>query len=137
MIAFTIGTIVVPPRHVRTTLEEIAANSAGFDGVLVEVETFAQWDSVFESWTIGEPFAKEEVMTFLDLSTDPKPLRERLVDKLTENEYNRVKVIARGRVRDNCAPESGILTCCFGRTITLLEAEITPISSVEGYTRPK
>jgi hypothetical protein len=137
VIAFTIGSAAAPPTYVRTTLEDITANPSGFHETLVEVETFAQWDLVFESWTIGEPFEKEQVLTFLDLSTDSQPLRGQLVDGITEDEYPRVKVIARGRVRDNCAAESGIITCCFGRSITLLEAEIRPIGSIERYKRPR
>lgn len=136
-IAFAIGSIAGSSTYVHTSLEEITQNPSAFDGKLVEVETFAQLELVFDNeWTLGEPFEKQEVFTFLQLSATPRSLRERLAADITENEYNRVRVIARGRLRDNCPTDWGS-TCCFGTSITLQEAQITPIAPVERYTRPK
>lgn len=137
-IAFAVGSIAGSSAYVHTSLAEITQNPSAFNGKLVEVETFAQLDLVFDKeWTLGEPFEKREVFTFLELSNTPRSLRERLAADITEDKYNRVRVIARGRLRDNCETDSGIITCCFGTSITLQEAEITPIAPVERYTRPK
>ena len=137
-VTFAIGSFVAWPTHVRSTLEDISENPSAYDGKMVELETFAQLGPVFDnSLVLGEPFEKKEIIAFVELSTVSDSLREQLADGLFENEYNRVRVVARGRIRDDCAPERGIAKCCFGWSLTLLQGEITPVGPIERYTRPR
>lgn len=116
-----------------TTLGEITADIKFYDGRFVEIRTYAQLDSFDGSWTAGEQWEKLEASTFLELEHEPLHLREQLTQNISLSAYNRVEVILRGRVRDNCV---GGLTCCFGNSLTIVDATIDPLGTIEYYSRP-
>lgn len=138
VLTFAIGLLTVPSAgFTPTTLVEISSNVKAFDGKLVEVETYAQLDQVFDrEWTAGEPFEKPEIFTFLKLSSEPLQLREQLTLNLSDSEYYRVKVLIRGRVRDNCREDDGITKCCFGISMALEDATLHQTGEVERFIRP-
>lgn len=119
----------------KTSLEEISNNIEQYEGRLVEVETFAQFDEVFD-WRIGEPFEKAERTTFLKISNE-SALMSRLKNELSANwsgkQFNRVKVRARGILNDNC--NDGV-TCCVGQSMTLEDASVTVIGPVTKHSNP-
>lgn len=137
-LTFLIGLLTVPDsRYIRTSLSDISSDVSSFDGKLVEVETYAQVDPVFDGdWIAGEPFEKREIFTFLKLATASQDLQKELAADVSELQYNRVKVTIRGRVKDNCAQTGGITTCCFGSSMTLENATMRRIGMVERYSRP-
>jgi hypothetical protein len=132
-LAFVVGLVAVRSIIERTSLEAISANVSAYEGKLVEFETYAQFASYSRSsiW-LGQPFDKKEMDADVESRDDLSSLRNVLANDFSEKEYYRVKVIARGRVEDNCAHS----TCCFGQSITLLDAEIVPIGPAERYRIP-
>ena len=131
-VAFIVGTISLHVIFEPTTLEEITANTSHFEGRLVQFETYAQVEFGTEI-QLGQPFEKPEAPTCIRSGSGLEPLRKTLAQNSTENEYNRIKVIARGFIYDNC---SHGITCCFGRSMELSNAEIIPTGPIERYHPP-
>ena len=130
--AFAGGIISIHVIFEPVTLEEISANPLHFDGRRVEFETYAQTGPDAEIW-LGQPFEKRELPAFIRSDSNLRPIETILVQNFTEGEYNRIKVFARGIINDNC---SHGIPCCFGQSVTLSEAEITPVGPVERYSPP-
>lgn len=131
--AFVTGVVAVRSIIERTTLENISANTSSYDGKWVEFETYAQAYSLPDMGVyLGQPFEKREVTVVVESDKDLTKLGARLRKNSTEEEFNRVRVTARGVIQDDCA----YLTCCFGQHVTLLHAEITPIGTIERYRLP-
>lgn len=133
LLAFYVGLLAFEFWYVHTTLAEITANIKHYDGRLVEIETYLQVDSFEGGWTAGEQWEKPEAFTILQLTNEPAQLRDKLSHHLSLSEYNRVKVLLRGRVKDQC---TGGNTCCFGQVIKIEDASFVQIGPIEPYTRP-
>lgn len=134
-LAFAIGLAAANAFVTPTTLEEISRNISSYEGKRVVVETYAQFENVL-GWTIGEPFEKYERTTFIEFDSDRlNHLRQDLAHDLPAQSYYRVRVRATGTVEDNC--NDGIITCCFGESMTLKDGSLSVIGDVESYTRPE
>ena len=131
MAAFMAGIASIHFIFEPTTLEEISADPGHFEGRLVEFETYAQTGPDPEIW-LGQPFEKREVSAIAESDSDLEFLRKVLAQNATKHEYNRIKVVARGVIHDNCAHR----TCCFSQSVILSNAEIIPVDSVERYRLP-
>lgn len=137
IVTFAIGISLAHRPVTVTSLEEISTNIEEYDGRVVEVETYLQFDELF-GWRIGEPFEKAERMTFLEF-TEQTILQSDLQGELSQDwsvdQFRRVKVRARGILDDNCDGE--IARCCFGQSMSLKNASISVIDPVVTYSRTK
>lgn len=135
-LTFSLGIVVSYPFAIPTTLEAISRDIGSYEGKVVEVETYAQVDDLVE-WTAGEPFEKFERMTFIKFSQENSELlllRQSLSSNYRDVDHLRVKVRVRGLVEDNC--NDGI-PCCFGETMTLKNATLSVIGTIETHSRPQ
>lgn len=121
------------PAVSQVSLSDISSDSASYDGVTVDVESFVSYDEGV--WALGEPFEKPEVIAFLNLDgikVDINDLRMELSKDRTKREYNRAKVRVIGVLHDNCLDR----TCCFGRSVGIDVISLTQLESVQRYELP-
>lgn len=144
-LTFAAGVFIYRNSTPKVSLETISAHTWFYDGMNVEIESYAQLEFFDENgWSIGAPFEKKEVMTYLDLEnnlTNIENLHLQLKEDLSKNHYKRAKVLVKGVVKDNCNHFSANGTisfgCCFGRSITIKAQEVKQLAPVEDYTRPE
>ena len=142
ILTFGFGVYIYRISTPNVSLETISNYTQFYDGMNVEIETYAQLLFFDENdWSIGEMFEKPEAATYLNLENNPTNLanlQNQLKENLTENHYKRAKVLVRGKVKDNCGGLNfGKATCCFGRSITIQANEVIQLAPVEDYTRPE
>lgn len=134
---FCFGVLTAPNSYKQVSLEEITQNIKYYDGKRVEIITYAQIFRVDEeSIIIGEPFEKNEIITFLDLeenSINYPALQKQLTENFSIHKYKRVKVKVTGKVYNNC--NKGF-TCCFGKSLKIITESIEQIGQIEDYTVP-
>ncbi len=133
---FCFGVLTAPNSYKQVSLEEITQNCKYYDGKRVEIITYAQIFRVDEeSIIIGEPFEKNEIITFLDLeenSINLAALQKQLTEDYSINKFKRVKVRVIGKVFNNCKE----VTCCFGKSFKIIAESIEQIGQIEDYTVP-
>lgn len=131
--------IVTNYEQPTVSLETISGDTEFYDGQDIVIKTYIQLTYFDEnSFYLGE-IEKKHVMTHLNIDNvnlDIDSLHKKLKVNLSENNYNRALVLVKGKVQDNCNIE-GIISCCFGKTITIKAQEIKQLAPVEYYKRPK
>ena len=118
------------------SLETISNSPKRYDDKTIEVIDYVYvWDFSPKDWRLGDEDHRSRYGASVGLEFNgPKPraLERLLTENLTVEAHNRVKVRVKGRVKDNCNIP-GVMTCCFGRTMTIIVETIVPVGNVERY----
>lgn len=136
ILTFFIGVEVYRNVTPQVSLETITENTAFYDGMNVEIESYMQADEMDEDfWRLGQQFEKPEYWTFLNFDeniSEIDALKSELKENFSTDRYKRVKVIVKGVITDNCKNT----TCCAGKVLKLKVYEIKQIAPVEDFSRP-
>lgn len=136
ILTFFIGVEVFRNSTPKVSLETITENTAFYDGMTVEIESYMQADDIDENlWRLGQQFEKAEYWTFLKFNENKSEidsLKLNLKENFSIDHYKRAKVVVKGVITDNCKKR----LCCFGKSLNLEVSEIRQISPVEDFSRP-
>ncbi|HQU84710.1 MAG TPA: hypothetical protein PKY59_16345 [Pyrinomonadaceae bacterium] len=136
ILTFFIGVEVFRNSTPNLSLETISKDTAFYDGMNVEIESYIQFDGIDQdSWRLGQQFEKPEYWTFLkfdESKSDIESLKSQLRDNFSLERYKRAKVVVKGVITDNCKKR----LCCFGKSLSLKVYEIRQISPVEDFYNP-
>ncbi len=145
LLTFAIGVGTYTSVSPNVSIETLAGYTSFYDGRDVEIETYAQLASYDENiWYIGDYSEKKGVLTYLDLEKNAinlDYLHSQLRENLSEQNFKRVKILVKGKVKDNCRMDRSegskiSFGCCFGKSITIQAKEVIQLEPVEDYTRP-
>ncbi len=138
IITFCLGVFVYRNSTPKVSIETITKHTIFFDGMNVQIETYAQLEFIDEKvMYLGEPFEKYEAWTYLndeETSINLGYLRNQLKENLSKKRFKRVKVLVKGKIQNNCNKGA---TCCFGESITIKAQEVTQLEPVKDYALPE
>ena len=147
ILTFALGVGIYRVSSPKVSLEKISNYTFFYDGINVEIETYAQLTSYDkENWYIGEPYEKKEVFTNLDLennSTNLDILHSQLKENLSEQKFKRAKVLVKGTVKDDWKIDTWTngdkirFGCCCGKSLTVKAQEVIQLEPVEDYIKPE
>lgn len=136
ILTFFIGVEVFRNATPKVSLETVTENTAFYDGMNVEIESYMQAEELDANlWRLGQQFEKPEYWTFLNFDENKSEidsLKSELKENFSHERYKRAKVVVKGVITDNCKKS----LCCFGKSLTLKVYEIKQIAPVEDYSKP-
>lgn len=136
ILTFFIGVEVFRNATPKVSLETVTENTAFYDGMTVEIESYMQAEEIDTNlWRLGQQFEKPEYWTFLNFDENKSEidsLKSELKENFSHERYKRVKVVVKGVITDNCKERLS----CFGKSLNLKVYEIRQIAPVEDFSRP-
>lgn len=141
ILTFVVGVGIYRFSIPNSSLNNIANYTTLYDGVDVQIETYAQLaDTESEYYYLGDFDTKTKALFLLDTeksSTNLASLHNELAGNFSDKHFKRVKVLIIGKVQDNCKSDGLTFDCCFGRTITIKAQEVKQLEPIEDYTMPE
>lgn len=136
ILTFFIGVEVYRHSTPQVSLETVTENTAFYDGMNVEIESYMQAEEIDTNlWRLGQQFEKPEYWTFLNFDENKSEiysLKSELKENFSTDRYKRAKVVVKGIITDNCQNR----LCCFGKSLNLKVYEIEQIAPVEDFSNP-
>ena len=141
VLTFAVGVGIYRFSIPAASLQNIANYTAFYDGVDVQIETYAQLaDSDQNYFYLGDFDEKTKALFLLNTeksSINLASLHNELIGNFSDKHFKRVKVLVIGKVQDNCKTDGLTFGCCFGRTITIKAQEVKQLEPIEDYTMPE
>lgn len=145
ILTFALGIGIYRNAVPNVSLETISESMFFYDGLDVEIESYAQLWSVDDNELFLRDYNnRNELVTHLEFTEGqevPKNLLNQLKENYTERNFKRVKVLVAGKIKDDCNPvkENGKISfgCCFGKSMSIKVNKITLLSSIEDFVRPE
>ncbi len=145
IVTFAFGIGIYRNSTPNVSLETISENTFFYDGLNVEIESYAQlWNADDDELFLKDYNNKTELLTHLKFSENqvlPSNLTQKLREDYTENKFKRIKVLVSGKIKDDCNPirENGTISfgCCFGKSMFIKVDKITTLAPIEDFVRPE
>lgn len=146
ILTFCVGVYIYRISSPNVSLETVSKYTYFYNGMNVEIESYLQAVSYDDDDTLflGDFSNPTGTATYIhpsDTQLDLSHLKNELNENFSDQKFKRVKVLVRGKVKDNCniISDNGAISfgCCFGKTMTIKAREVIQLAPVEDYSLPE